>query len=102
MDSSSRPPEARDPITFATHPSRYRHWKLELPSDGSGVARLGLQVDPAHPLRAGYELKLNSYDLAVDIELADAVERLRFTHPEVRAVIVASNRDRIFCAGANI
>src|SRR5881394_2929312 len=91
-----------DPISFETDPSRYHHWKLSLPTDGSGVARLDMQVDPAHPLRPGYDLKLNSYDLAVDIELADAVQRLRFEHPDVRAVVVGSGRDRIFCAGANI
>jgi benzoyl-CoA-dihydrodiol lyase len=91
-----------DPISFECHPSHYRHWKLELPTDGSGVARLLMQVDPAHPLRPGYELKLNSYDLSVDIELADAVQRIRFEHPEVKAVVVGSGRDRIFCAGANI
>lgn len=91
-----------DPIVFETHPSKYKHWKLELPTDGSGVARLLMQVDPAHPLRQGYDLKLNSYDLSVDIELADAIQRLRFEHPEVRGVVVGSGRDRIFCAGANI
>jgi benzoyl-CoA-dihydrodiol lyase len=89
-------------VSFETHPSRYCHWKLTLPTDGSGVARLDMQVDEAHPLRPGYQLKLNSYDLAVDVELADAVQRLRFEHPEVRVVIVGSSRDRIFCAGANI
>jgi benzoyl-CoA-dihydrodiol lyase len=89
-----------DPIAFETHPSRYRHWKLEL--DGSPVARLLMCVDESAPMRPGYTLKLNSYDLGVDIELADAVQRLRFEHPEVRAVVVGSARDRIFCAGANI
>ncbi len=88
-----------EPITFETHPSRYRHWKLQL--DGN-IATLALAVDEEHPLRPGYPLKLNSYDLSVDIELADAVMRLRFEHPEVRAVVVTSSRDRIFCAGANI
>jgi benzoyl-CoA-dihydrodiol lyase len=91
-----------EPIAFDTHPSRYRHWSLKFPDDGSGVARLDMQVDPAHPLRPGYDLKLNSYDLSVDIELADAVQRLRFEHPEIRAVVVGSGRDRIFCSGANI
>ena len=90
------------PLSFETEPSRYHHWKLVLPSDGSGIAELLMQVDPEHPLRPGYDLKLNSYDLSVDIELADAVERLRFEHPEVRTVVVGSGRDRIFCAGANI
>jgi benzoyl-CoA-dihydrodiol lyase len=91
-----------EPISFETHPDRYRHWKLELPTDGSGVATLLLAVDEEHPLRPGYALKLNSYDLSVDIELADAVQRLRFEHPEVRAVVVTSGRERVFCAGANI
>ena len=91
-----------EPIAFETHPSRYRHWKLELPSDGSGIATLAMDVDEQAPLRPGYELKLNSYDLGVDIELADAVQRLRFEHPEVRALVVTSAKERIFCAGANI
>jgi benzoyl-CoA-dihydrodiol lyase len=91
-----------DPITFETHPNRYKHWKLELPTDGSGVARLLMQVDPQHPHRPGYDLKLNSYDLSVDIELADAVQRIRFEHPGVRTVVIGSGRERIFCAGANI
>jgi benzoyl-CoA-dihydrodiol lyase len=91
-----------DSISFETHPSRYRHWKLELPTDGSGVATLFMAVDDDAPLRPGYELKLNSYDLGVDIELADAIQRLRFEHPEVRALVVTSGKDRIFCAGANI
>src|SRR5258705_4343317 len=92
----------QDPVDFETHPSRYHHWKLELPSDGSGVARLLMAVDEAHPLRPGYVLKLNSYDLGVDLELADAVQRLRFEHPHVRCLIVTSATPRIFCAGANI
>jgi benzoyl-CoA-dihydrodiol lyase len=91
-----------EPISFETHPSRYKHWKLTLPTDASGIATLALDVDEAAPLRPGYPLKLNSYDLAVDIELADAVQRLRFEHPEVRAVVVTSAKDRVFCAGANI
>lgn len=89
-----------DPLNFETHPSRYRHWKLEI--SGGSVARLLLNVDENAPLKPGYQLKLNSYDMAVDIELADAVNRLRFEHPEVRSVIVGSAKDRIFCAGANI
>ena len=90
------------PIAFETHPSRYRHWKLELPTDGSGVATLAMSVDEHAPLRSGYELKLNSYDLGVDIELADAIQRLRFEHPEVGAVVLRSGKDNVFCAGANI
>ncbi len=89
-------------LSFETDPSRYHHFRLVLPTDGSGVAELLMAVDEDHPLRPGYVLKLNSYDLSVDIELADAIERVRFEHPEVRAVVVGSGRDRIFCAGANI
>jgi len=86
-------------IDFRTDPGRYRHWKLAV--DGA-VATLALTVDEKGGLEPGYELKLNSYDLGVDIELADAVTRLRFEHPEVRAVVLTSVRDRVFSAGANI
>jgi benzoyl-CoA-dihydrodiol lyase len=86
-------------IDFETEPARYRHWRLEF--DGE-VAHLIMDVDPAGGLSSDYELKLNSYDLAVDIELADAVQRLRFEHPEVRAVVIRSGKDNVFCAGANI
>src|SRR5580700_8458352 len=86
-------------IDFATEPSRYRHWRLQY--DGP-VATLILDVDPLGGLFPGTELKLNSYDLGVDIELADAVQRLRFEHPEVRAVVIRSGKDNVFCAGANI
>src|SRR5205807_8518187 len=86
-------------IDFRTEPARYRHWRREY--DGP-VATLILDVDPAGGLFPGTELKLNSYDLGVDIELADAVQRLRFEHPEVRAVVIRSGRDNVFCAGANI
>ncbi len=96
------PTAAPQPITFETHPSRYKHWKLEVPSDGSGVATLAMSVDDRAPLRAGYDLKLNSYDLAVDIELADAIQRVRFEHPGVKALVITSGKERIFCAGANI
>ncbi len=85
--------------SFDTHPDRYRHWKLSF--DGE-VARLAMDVQEDDGFRDGYTLKLNSYDLSVDIELADAISRLRFEHPEVRAVVVTSEKDRIFCAGANI
>ncbi|MCA9677713.1 MAG: benzoyl-CoA-dihydrodiol lyase, partial [Myxococcales bacterium] len=88
-----------DPISFETHPDRYRHWRLSTDGD---VATLVMNVDPDHPHRPGYELKLNSYDLSVDIELADAIQRLRFEHPEVRAVVVTAELDRVFCSGANI
>src|SRR5919109_2448760 len=87
------------PIDFRTEPARYRHWKLSF--DGP-VATLAMDVREDGGLRPGYELKLNSYDLGVDIELYDAMQRLRFEHPEVGAVIVTSAKDRIFCAGANI
>jgi benzoyl-CoA-dihydrodiol lyase len=86
-------------IDFATDPSRYRHWKLSV--DGK-VATLLLDVDEKGSLFAGYDLKLNSYDLGVDIELADAFERIRFEHPDVRVVLLRSGKPRVFCAGANI
>ena len=86
-------------IDFATSPDQYRHWRLEV--DGA-VARLTMQVQEDGGLYPGYELKLNSYDLGVDIELYDAVQRLRFEHPEVGAVVVTSGHERVFCAGANI
>jgi benzoyl-CoA-dihydrodiol lyase len=86
-------------IDFQTDPGRYRHWKLRF--DGP-VAELVMDVDPDGGLFEGYELKLNSYDLGVDIELADAVQRLRFEHPEVGAVVIRSGKEGVFCAGANI
>src|SRR5690349_21618010 len=86
-------------ISFQTSPDRYRHWKLQ--SDGD-VATLSMDVQEDETLAEGYKLKLNSYDLGVDIELADAVQRIRFEHPEVRAVVITSLKPRIFCAGANI
>jgi benzoyl-CoA-dihydrodiol lyase len=86
-------------IDFQTSPDRYRHWKLSF--DGR-VATLAMDVDENGGISPGYELKLNSYDLAVDIELYDAVQRLRFEHPEVSTVILASAKERMFCAGANI
>jgi len=87
------------PIDFATEPGRYRHWRLDC---AGPVAMLTLDVDPAGGLFAGTDLKLNSYDLGVDIELADAVTRLRFEHPEVGAVVIRSGKPNVFCAGANI
>jgi benzoyl-CoA-dihydrodiol lyase len=87
------------PIDFSTEPSRYRHWRLAC---NGQLAFLTLDVDPAGGIFPGAELKLNSYDLGVDIELADAVQRLRFEHPEVRAVVIRSGKDNLFCAGANI
>ncbi len=86
-------------IGFETHPDRYKHWNLAI--DGR-VATLTLDVDETGGIAPGYELKLNSYDLSVDIELYDAIQRLRFEHPEVGAVIVTSAMERVFCAGANI
>jgi benzoyl-CoA-dihydrodiol lyase len=86
-------------IEFQTEPSRYRHWRLEFDGD---VASLIMDVDPKGGLFDYYELKLNSYDLGVDIELNDAIQRLRFEHPEVRTVILKSGKDNVFCAGANI
>jgi benzoyl-CoA-dihydrodiol lyase len=87
------------PVRFETHPSRYVHWKLEVEAP---IARLLMDVEEDRGLRPGYPLKLNSYDLGVDIELADAIQRLRFEHPEVRVVVVTSGKDRVFCSGANI
>jgi benzoyl-CoA-dihydrodiol lyase len=86
-------------IYLATHPDRYRHWKLTV--DGN-VAKLAMDVSEDATLRPGYELKLNSYDLGVDIELYDAIQRLRFEHPEVGCVVICSNKPNVFCAGANI
>src|SRR6201999_2691977 len=86
-------------INFQTDPSRYRHWKLAVDGD---VATLTMDVDENGGLFEGYQLKLNSYDLGVDIELADAVQRLRFEHPGVKVVVVRSGKNRVFCAGANI
>ena len=86
-------------IDFRTSPERYRHWRLTLDAP---VATLALDVDAEGGLGSGYELKLNSYDLGVDIELNDAIQRLRFEHPEIHAVIVTSAKERVFCAGANI
>jgi benzoyl-CoA-dihydrodiol lyase len=88
-----------DRIDFQTAPDRYRHWRIEL---HGRVAHLVLDVDPQGGLLGGYEMKLNSYDLGVDIELHDAVQRLRFEHPEVGAVVIRSGKPGVFCAGANI
>src|SRR5512146_441867 len=90
---------AEEPVSFQTEPSRYRHWRLS--TDGN-VATLVLDVDEQGGLVEGYELKMNSYDLGVDIELYDAVQRLRFEHPEVKAVVMTGGLERMFCAGANI
>ena len=87
------------PVDYQTHPDTYRHWRLNFEGP---VATLVMAIDEDGGLREGYKLKLNSYDLGVDIELNDAVQRIRFEHPEVRTVIVTSGRDRVFCSGANI
>ena len=86
-------------VDYQTHPQRYRHYKVRY--DGP-VATLSLDIDENGGIREGYKLKLNSYDLGVDIELADALQRIRFEHPEVRAVVLTSAKDRVFCSGANI
>src|SRR5205807_3796225 len=99
MSVTSHPVEAPPRVSFDTHPDRYRHWRLEI--EGA-VARLVLDVDEAAGLVPGYPLKLNSYDLGVDIELYDAVQRLRFEHPEVGAVVITGGKEKVFCAGANI
>ena len=90
-------PDSR--VDYQTHPSRYRHWKLKFEGP---VATLGADFDENAGLRPGYKLKLNSYDLGVDIELNDAVNRIRFEHPEVRTVVLTSLKDKVFCSGANI
>src|SRR5260370_6244189 len=86
-------------ISFDTEPERYRHWRL---SCAGAVSTLTLDVTEESGSSRGYRLKLNSYDLGVDIELADALNRIRFEHPEVRAVVLTSGQERVFCAGANI
>jgi benzoyl-CoA-dihydrodiol lyase len=86
-------------VDYQTHPSRYRHWKLKFEGP---VATLAADFDENAGLRPGYKLKLNSYDLGVDIELNDAINRIRFEHPEVRTVVVTSAKDKVFCSGANI
>jgi benzoyl-CoA-dihydrodiol lyase len=86
-------------VTYDAHPDRYKHWRLAF--DGP-VATLSMDVDEDQGLKPGYKLKLNSYDLGVDIELADALNRVRFEHPEVKCVVITSARERMFCSGANI
>src|SRR4249919_1503855 len=95
MDSTASSPR----VDYRTDPSQYRHWKL---SAEGALVRLTLDVAEDAGIRPGYKLKLNSYDLGVDVELADALNRIRFEHPEVRSVIVTSGKDRVFCSGANI
>jgi benzoyl-CoA-dihydrodiol lyase len=91
--------DAQAPVDYRTHPERYRHYRVSY--DGP-IATLALDVDEDAGIRAGYKLKLNSYDLGVDIELNDALSRIRFEHPEVRAVVLTSAKERVFCSGANI
>jgi benzoyl-CoA-dihydrodiol lyase len=98
-DAERKMSNGKTRIDFQTDPSRYRHWKLKFEGD---VATLLMDVDEKGSLFEGYDLKLNSYDLGVDIELADAIERLRFEHPETRVVLLRSGKPRVFCAGANI
>jgi benzoyl-CoA-dihydrodiol lyase len=98
-DDNAKPAHATRVIDFQTEPSRYRHWKLAVDGD---IATLTLDVDENGGLFDGYQLKLNSYDLGVDIELSDALRRIRFEHPEVRALLLRSGKERVFCAGANI
>ncbi|HEX6897365.1 MAG TPA: enoyl-CoA hydratase-related protein, partial [Bryobacteraceae bacterium] len=86
-------------VDFETHPSRYRHWRLSI--EGV-VATLSLDVQEDATIRPGYKLKLNSYDLGVDIELRDALDRIRFEHPQVRCVVITSSKPRVFSSGANI
>jgi benzoyl-CoA-dihydrodiol lyase len=95
------PREAQEPsyVTYDSHPERYAHWRLSF--DGA-VATLALDIDEDRGIKPGYKLKLNSYDLGVDIELYDALQRIRFEHPEVGSVLVTSAKERIFCSGANI
>ena len=97
--SQSTQPAAAPKVDYQTDPSRYRHWRLKVEGP---VATLVADIDENAGLRPGYKLKLNSYDLGVDIELADAVNRIRFEHPEVRTVVVTSGKDKVFCSGANI
>jgi benzoyl-CoA-dihydrodiol lyase len=98
-ESERKMSNGRTRVEFETDPSRYRHWKLTVDGD---VATLLMDVDEKGSLFEGYELKLNSYDLGVDIELADAIERIRFEHPQVRVILLRSGKPRVFCAGANI
>jgi benzoyl-CoA-dihydrodiol lyase len=88
-----------DSVDFRTDPARYRHWKLAVDGD---IATLTMDVAEDGGIRPGYALKLNSYDLGVDIELADALDRIRFEHPQARAIVITSGRERVFCSGANI
>src|SRR3977135_2147113 len=98
-DTERKLSNGRTRIDFQTDPSRYRRWRLLA---GGGVVTLWMDLDEKGALFEGYELKLNSYDLGVDIELADAIERLRFEHPAVKVVLLRSGKESVFCARANI
>ena len=98
-DNERKLADGKARIDFQTDPSRYRHWKIDVADD---IATLTMDVDENAGLFEGYQLKLNSYDLGVDIELADAIERLRFEHPQVKVILLRSGKPRVFCAGANI
>jgi benzoyl-CoA-dihydrodiol lyase len=96
---ASEPQEKTAPVDYRTDPSRYRHWRFAV--DGA-IATVSMDVQEEGGIRPGYKLKLNSYDLGVDIELHDLVQRIRFEHPEVRTVVITSAKNRVFCSGANI
>ena len=96
---SQDPQSKMEAVSFQTDPSRYKHWRL---SFDPPVATLTMDVAEDGGIRPGYKLKLNSYDLGVDIELHDALQRIRFEHPEIRSVVITSAKNRIFCSGANI
>src|SRR3954465_11680394 len=95
MDNAASPPR----VDYRTDPSQYRHWKLS--AEGT-LARLTLDVAEDAGIRPGYKLKLNSYDLGVDVELADALNRIRFEHPQVRCVVLTSAKERMFCLAPNL
>ncbi len=99
MNAVLKPSDAAPQVSFETDPSQYRHWKLAAEGD---IANLTLDIREDAGIRPGYQLKLNSYDLGVDIELNDALNRIRFEHPNVKTVVLGSGKDRIFCSGANI
>jgi len=97
--ATQEPRAKMEAVDFQTDPSRYKHWRLAFDAP---VATLTMDVAEDGGIRPGYKLKLNSYDLGVDIELHDALQRIRFEHPEIRSVIITSAKNRIFCSGANI
>ncbi|MEO6653515.1 MAG: 2,3-epoxybenzoyl-CoA dihydrolase [Ilumatobacteraceae bacterium] len=99
MTQTTLPPSTDHDVVFETHPDEYRHWTVDIVRS---IATVTMRVDPDGGLRSDYQLKTNSYDLGVDIELYDLVQRLRFEHPEVKAVVVTGGLEKIFCAGANI